>query len=375
MTVKPPPPAAWPEPGETLRPDERAQLGAMITRARSRKVSIGSPGATYHWDLSHLDRVIAFHPPDMVLPVETGQSLNAVKDAAEAERLWLPLDSPGSSHLPLADYLAEDHSLSWLSHRYGTARDWVMSMTVVDDQGREVTSGARVVKNVAGYQLAPLYIGARDALGPVVEVAFRLLPLPVPLTVARWQADSPAPLLAVWQAARRSGHPSGRGDPWEGLRLERRTGRWRLDGITRFLPDAVAAWGHDAGCNGQEVITQVDIPPREADVNDLPAMLRIQVLPTQLAALLEPLHSLGPDLVCYPAAGVIHLGSPEGTVSRRALSDVLATVAAKGGLVLPLAAGVGIDLPPQTRPTGERQIMARVKRFLDPDGVFGPLAA
>ena len=191
--------SAWPDPGGTLQPRERSQVGELIVQARSRQVTIGSPQATYRWDLSRLDRVVSFHAPDMILTVETGLTLNAVKDIVEAEKLWLPLDMPGGGDRSLAEYLAGDYSLSWLSHRYGTVRDWIMGLTALDDQGREVTSGARVVRNVSGYQLAPVDIGAGDALGPIVEVSFRLLALRpgAGFPVVRAGSDEPLGMMKV----------------------------------------------------------------------------------------------------------------------------------------------------------------------------------
>ncbi|MBA7604861.1 MAG: FAD-binding protein [Calditrichaeota bacterium] len=382
--------SAWPDPGGTLQPRERSQVGELIVQARSRQVTIGSPQATYRWDLSRLDRVVSFHAPDMILTVETGLTLNAVKDIVEAEKLWLPLDMPGGGDRSLAEYLAGDDSLSWLSHRYGTVRDWIMGLTALDDQGREVTSGARVVRNVSGYQLAPLYIGAGDTLGPIVEVSFRLQPLPVPATVVSWQADNPDPLVAIWQQSRRISHPSGRGEPWEAFRLEHLDGQWRLDGMTRFPPEDVAAWegpssglrlarwatprgAGSAGIVSKEAIIETRVPPREGRRNALQSNIRIQVFATQVPELLASLHSLGVELTCYPAAGVIRVGRLDGIRERSALESLLAAVVDKGGRVQPMTADVPVKIPAPTSLSADRVLMTRVKRVLDPDGVFGPL--
>ncbi len=365
--------SAWPDPGGTLQPRERSQVGELIVQARSRQVTIGSPQATYRWDLSRLDRVVSFHAPDMILTVETGLTLNAVKDIVEAEKLWLPLDTPGGGDRSLAEYLAGDYSLSWLSHRYGTVRDWIMGLTALDDQGREVTSGARVVRNVSGYQLAPLYIGAGDALGPIVEVSFRLLPLPVPATVVWWRADNPDPLVAIWQQSRRISHPSERGEPWEAFRLEHLDGQWRLDGLTRFPPEDVAAWESTADVVSKEAIIETRAPPREGRGNALQSDIRIQVFPTQIPELLASLHSLGVELTCYPAAGVIRVGRLDGIRERSALESLLVAVADKGGRVQPMTADVPVKLPAPTSLSADRVLMTRVKRVLDPDGIFGPL--
>ncbi len=365
--------SAWPDPGGTLQPRERSQVGELIVQARSRQVTIGSSQATYRWDLSRLDGVVSFHAPDMILTVETGLTLNAVKDIVEAEKLWLPLDAPDGGDRSLATYLAGDYSLSWLSHRYGTVRDWMVGLTALDDQGREVTCGARVVKNVAGYQLAPLYIGAGDALGPMVEVSFRLLPLPVPATVVWWQADNPDPLVTIWQQSRRISHPSGRGEPWEAFRLEYLDGQWRLDGLTRFPPETAAAWGSSAVIESGAAIAKTDAPPREGREDTPECTIRIQVFPTQIPELLASLHSLGVELTCYPSAGVVQVGRLDGLKEGSALESLLATIVEERGRVQPLTGDLPIRIPLPADPSADRALMARVKAILDPEGVFGPL--
>ena len=372
---------SWPQPGGALRPQERSQVGAFITQARTKHMSIGGPSTGYRWDLTQVDKVTLFHPRDMVLSVETGLSLGKIKSLAESEKLWLPLDVPPptaqADALSLADFLSADHSLSWLSHRYGTVRDWIVSLTAVDDRGREVTTGAKVVKNVAGYQLAPLYVGARDSLGPIVEVSFRLLPLPGQVTVARWQADASQPLINIWQRSREHSHPLGRGEPFEGLRLTRVKGQWQLHGFTRSPPEAVSGWAQAVSGIREGEITPSDILPREADCDGAGATVRLQVLPSRIAELITALQAHEFDLTCYPSSGVVHLKlEPDDGESfdngHDGFDTILATIRSLGGRLQPLPGWSG-QLPETAGHRSGGHIMARVKSILDPDRIFGPL--
>src|SRR5207237_9749686 len=63
--------------------------------------------------------------------------------------------------------------------RYGSARDLVIGLHVVQANGEVAHSGGRVVKNVAGYDLNKLYIGSMGTLGIIVEANFKLQPMPV----------------------------------------------------------------------------------------------------------------------------------------------------------------------------------------------------
>ena len=65
-----------------------------------------------------------------------------------------------------------------LRHRYGGVRDLVVGITVVLSDGTVAKSGGKVIKNVAGYDLAKLFAGSFGTLGLIASVAVRLHPLP-----------------------------------------------------------------------------------------------------------------------------------------------------------------------------------------------------
>src|SRR5690606_3875103 len=60
---------------------------------------------------------------------------------------------------------------------YGT-RERVLEVTMVTGDGRLVRSGGRVVKNVTGYDIHRLVVGAFGSLGVIVSVCLKLLPTP-----------------------------------------------------------------------------------------------------------------------------------------------------------------------------------------------------
>ncbi|MGI9658059.1 MAG: FAD-binding oxidoreductase [Gaiellaceae bacterium] len=76
-------------------------------------------------------------------------------------------------------------------------RDLILGVTVALVDGTVASSGGKVVKNVAGYDLAKLFCGSRGTLGLVVRAAFRLHPRPeccatleVPVGSAREARDT-----------------------------------------------------------------------------------------------------------------------------------------------------------------------------------------
>jgi glycolate oxidase FAD binding subunit len=70
---------------------------------------------------------------------------------------------------------------------FGGVRDLTIGLKTVEADGAVTKSGGRVVKNVQGFDLVRLHIGAFGTLGVIAEAAFKLLPLPARTqTVAAW---------------------------------------------------------------------------------------------------------------------------------------------------------------------------------------------
>jgi FAD/FMN-containing dehydrogenase len=132
--------------------------------------------------------VIEHEPGDLTCVVEGGLRLSELGRALEPQRQRFSLDPPGDP--TLEECLLENLS-GPLSHRFGTMRDLVIGMTARLPDGTRASSGGKVVKNVAGYDLGKLFCGSRGRLGRVERLALRLHPVPAArrtMTVegARW---------------------------------------------------------------------------------------------------------------------------------------------------------------------------------------------
>ncbi len=128
-------------------------------------------------DLSSRGRILELTPADMTVTVETGLTLGTLQQELAKHRQWLPIDPPNADGLSIHDLLARDLS-GPRRFGYGTIREHLIGMKVALADGRVIKSGGKVVKNVAGYDLAKLFIGARGSLGAIVEATFKLRPLP-----------------------------------------------------------------------------------------------------------------------------------------------------------------------------------------------------
>jgi glycolate oxidase FAD binding subunit len=124
---------------------------------------------------SERSRILEHEPGDLTCIVEAGLRLSELQAALAEHGQRFSLDPPGDP--TLADCLLDDLS-GPLRHRYGTMRDLVIGVTVVLADGTRASSGGKVVKNVAGYDLGKLFCGSRGRLGRVERLALRLHPLP-----------------------------------------------------------------------------------------------------------------------------------------------------------------------------------------------------
>jgi glycolate dehydrogenase FAD-binding subunit len=107
-----------------------------------------------------------------VARVSAGTPLAALRDAAEAAGWEAPLDPPGA-HVTLGGALAT----AALGPRHlglGRARDWVLGLEVVLGDGSRTRCGGRVVKNVTGYDLMKLHLGALGTLGVIERAWLRM---------------------------------------------------------------------------------------------------------------------------------------------------------------------------------------------------------
>ena len=124
-----------------------------------------------------LDEIVSLHPADLVATVQAGASLDAIRRRLAEQGMWLALDPPGRPDRTLGSVIATGTS-GPLRHGFGPVRDQILGCTVVTGDGRIVKPGARVVKNVAGYDLTKLHVGGFGGFGILTQAHLRLRALP-----------------------------------------------------------------------------------------------------------------------------------------------------------------------------------------------------
>lgn len=138
---------------------------------------------------TRLNSVVEYEPADLTVTVEAGIRLAALQAELAQHRQFFPLNPPYADRCTLGGIVATNASGSFRL-RHGTARNQVLGMQVVHANGTVVKSGGKVVKNVAGYDLNKLYIGAFGTLGIITEITLKLAPIPTQQAILTTQFQS-----------------------------------------------------------------------------------------------------------------------------------------------------------------------------------------
>jgi len=333
-----------------------ASLGlTSVPRGAGTRLAWGLPPTSCDLvvDTVRLNRVLEHAAGDLVVRVQAGVGLDQLAAVLAKAGQRLALDPPPSRG-PAADGARADTiggilatgAAGPLRLRYGTPRDLAIGITVVRADGTVASSGGKVVKNVAGYDLGKLFAGSYGTLGLIAEAAFRLHPLPgAAAFVTRDAADPDTAHAAIAAVADSPLAPSaaeldrpGRqapisvgvlleGDP-EGV-AERSRRMAELLGGTSVSPVPPAWWGRGAAAAADGTVIRIAFWAGE-----LAAVLR-GIDAAASAAGLDPAVS-GPA-----AAGVIYVAV-----------DEQAATAAVAQFLLDVRAAVGSPPTAETAPAG-----------------------
>jgi glycolate oxidase FAD binding subunit len=173
--------------GATARvePGGCAALAERVREAAAARSRLAPRGAGSWWpnraaaalDASQLEPLLRIEPGDLVATASASCTMAALSDRLRSAGAWVALDAPGGGGRTLGSVLATG-TAGPLAARFGPPRDQVLGLTFLCGNSRVATSGGRVVKNVAGFDLAKVVIGAYGAHGLILGAHLRLRALP-----------------------------------------------------------------------------------------------------------------------------------------------------------------------------------------------------
>lgn len=186
-------PSPLPDFPETLlvTPESIEEICEVMKVAASARWSVVPAGAATWLDAGNsleranlilstqkLNRIVEHEPADLVAVTEAGVTLRDFNQQLLLKGQWLPLDPPDDGRATVGGVVATGLGGAQ-QFGYGGPRRHVIGMKVVRADGRLIRVGGRVVKNVAGYDLCKLFTGSYGTLGLIVEVNFKLRPVPL----------------------------------------------------------------------------------------------------------------------------------------------------------------------------------------------------
>ena len=132
-------------------------------------------------DLGRMDKIIDFHPNDLDITVQPALGWEDLNEHLAAFNMFFPPDpGPGAK---IGGMIGTGCS-GTNAYRFGTMREWVVSLTVVMADGTIVKTRRRPRKSSAGYNLTQTFIGSEGTLGIVTEAILKVTILPANQSVA-----------------------------------------------------------------------------------------------------------------------------------------------------------------------------------------------
>jgi glycolate oxidase FAD binding subunit len=189
-------PASFGEAAEVLRSaDAAGRTVAFVGGGTKRGWGPPVPSPDVSLSTRGLDRVVEHNAADLTATLEAGVALSEAQERFAAEGQMLALDPPDGG-ATIGGVVAVGDS-GPLRHRFGAPRDLLLGITVALADGTVASAGGRVIKNVAGYDLAKLFAGSFGTLGLILRVAVRLHPLPARRITVTGRSDDPDALGAA----------------------------------------------------------------------------------------------------------------------------------------------------------------------------------
>lgn len=172
-----------------VAPENEQQVAAVLSAANAAGIGVvpRGGGSKLDWgnppkraDLvlstARLNRILEHAWADLTVTVEAGCTLQALQTALAQHGQRLAFDGLWPERATVGGALSTNDSGA-LRLRFGALRDLIIGVTLALPDGTLASSGGKVVKNVAGYDLPKLATGALGTLGVITRAVFRLHPL------------------------------------------------------------------------------------------------------------------------------------------------------------------------------------------------------
>jgi glycolate oxidase FAD binding subunit len=150
-----------------------------------------------------------YQPTELVITARTGTPLKQIEQTLAEHNQMLAFEPPYfDDNATLGGTIACGLSGPCRPF-YGAIRDYVLGCKLINGHGHIVHFGGEVMKNVAGYDVSRLQVGAMGTLGIMLEASLKVLPKPAKVLCLRQQREPKDALQFIRTVANQSLHLSG----------------------------------------------------------------------------------------------------------------------------------------------------------------------
>jgi glycolate oxidase subunit GlcD len=345
-----------------------------------------SNGTAEFLNSSEINEVIEFDPNNQVVTAGAGLALDQFQGELADKNQWLPIRPPFS---------IQSHSIGGVMAlgacgpermHYGAPRDLILGLRFINGSGQKISTGGKVVKNVAGYDMTRLMIGSAGTLGLITEVTCRVTTIPERCRTISAEGSLAAcaalagklitsQLSPVFVAA----IPANKED----AKIDNES--WKLmtgfEGFEKIVAEQLKRTANMLEKGGLELKNQEEYPVQDGIFGDIyielgqsPFVLRADVPLDEVAGFVKLLSSRLTDADMFVDFGCGRMLAGFEVMQDEVWRQICDLCDQRNGHVLMERAPVEFkkqnDVFGTARP--EWQIMHRIKAALDPHTIFAP---
>ncbi|ABY35345.1 MAG TPA: FAD-binding oxidoreductase [Chloroflexus aurantiacus] len=386
----------------TVAPGSLEELAQTVARLAAERVAIvpWGGGTQQMWGrpparpfavviTNRLSRILDYTPDDLTISVEAGMTLGALSTALAANGQMLPIDAPLPERATIGGLLATAMD-GPRRLGYGSARDLLIGIRVVEATGRISKAGGMVVKNVSGFDMMKLYLGSFGTLAIIASANFKLIPQPRASASILCRATSPEPLWKVVNAIAASQLTPVAVEYLEGVELTGAT--FALAVRSEGLPAAVERHLRDVTSFATQAGVRAEVLRDEAHsslwtaINDLPQtatvaadelVVRVTCLPATMPGVLATVR-MAAQRLNVPLQGSVRALNGVAYLRVRGAVDQLrewhAAIlqAAPQTTIMAAPAALVVEAPVFGAQLPNLDLMQRIKQEFDPEHLLNP---
>ena len=321
--------------------------------------------------------ILSYEPSELVVTVRAGTPLHALEAALAQQHQCLPFEPPHFGPGATVGGMVAAGLSGPARASVGAVRDYVLGVVLVNGRAERLTFGGQVIKNVAGYDVSRLMVGAWGTLGLIAEVSLKVLPVAPAEATLRFecsQSDAlgrlqawcgqPLPLNAsCWVPDAAGAGAAGAGTLYVRLRGAVAAVETACRTLGGERLDNAAAAAHWAACREQQLpwfAARAQQPGLDVWRLSLPATAPVLALPAGVAPPLIEWHGA----LRWVQAGREHAAALHAAAAQVGGSASLFIAGGAG----PASAGGHFD----PISVAQRRIHERLAHSFDPAGIFNP---